>query len=221
MLKDFKDKKHQPITLKEIREQEAAEERRLRDAEEKKLRDAENALTGTHRKLFELEKAEVLAGRPDPGFVMPEQIKSRQMTVAKALKFATAESKRFAESHPEYYRCDKNSKIISDYLWSQGVQIPDFEAYEIAFERCRYLGILSERPEPVVEAPVEQPEVIEPEQKQDDGLTAGFDLVTGTPREYTQAEIWKMSSSDMKKAFKLWVTRDEDRRPLLKRSRYL
>jgi hypothetical protein len=47
VIKNFKDKKHQPITLKEIRDEEAAEKRRLCDAEEKKLRDAENALTRT------------------------------------------------------------------------------------------------------------------------------------------------------------------------------
>jgi hypothetical protein len=221
MIKNYKDPRHQPITAREIREQEDAEARRREEEAERPIREAEATLIETHRKLHELGKKAVVDGLPDPEFVMPEQIKTRRMTVAQALKFNEAESKRFVENHPEYYRCDKNSKIISDYLWSQGVQIPDFEAYEIAFERCRCLGILSERPEPVVEAPVEQPEEIEPEQKQDDGLTAGFDLVTGTPREYTQAEIWKMSSSDMKKAFKLWVTRDEDRRPLLKRSRYL
>ena len=72
MLKDYKDPRHQPITAREIREQEEAEERRLRDIEEKKTRDAEDALTDTHRRLHNLEKDEVLAGRPDPGWELPE-----------------------------------------------------------------------------------------------------------------------------------------------------
>jgi hypothetical protein len=220
MLKDYSDPRHRPITLKEIRDEEAAEQRRRQEAEEKKVRDAENALTANHRRLLDLNKKEVLAGRPDIDFQMPESVKARRMTVKQALKFNEAESQRFVDETPEYFRSDRNSKTITDYLWNQGVQIPDAEVYKLAFTRCRYLGLLEEKPEPVAEAPVEQPEVPEP-QKQEK-LTPGFDLVTGAPRDYTEAEIWKMSSSDLKKAFKMWVGKDgQDYRPRINRSMFI
>jgi hypothetical protein len=219
MLKDFKDKKHQPITLKEIREAEAAEERRLQEEAERPVKEATAAILDNHRKIAALAKNAVTSGKPDIDFVISDAIRNRRMTVKQALKFNEAESRRFVEDTPSYFRSDRNSKTITDYLWNQGIRIPDYEAYKLAYERCRYLGLLDERPEPAPEPVTVEP--IETEPKHNDALTAGFDLVTGTPREYTQAEIWKMSSSDMKKAFKLWVTRDEDRRPLLKRSRYL
>jgi hypothetical protein len=220
MLKDYSDPRHRPITAREIRDEEEAEERRLRDAEEQKTRDAENALTDTHRKLFELAKAEVLAGRPDPEFQMPEQIKTRRMTVAKALKFVEAESARFVEETPDYFRCDKNLKTMHDYLFAQGVQIPDAEAYKLAFDRCRYLGLLDEKPEPAPDPITVEPEPVETS-PQTEELTDGFDIETGEPRKYTQREIWKMSSLEYKKAFKLWYGKDGvDRTPTFHRSRY-
>jgi hypothetical protein len=154
---------------------------------------------------------------------MPEQIKTRRMTVAQALKFSEAESKRFVEENPDYsrFKCDTNSKVILDYLFQQGVQIPDVEAYKIAFERCRYLGLLLETepaPEPVT---VEQPEPA-PESQPTEELTPGWDIETGQPRQYSQREIHHMGADDYKKAFKLWHGSDGvDRRPLLNRSRYL
>jgi hypothetical protein len=212
--------KFKPVTLREIRQAEVAEEQRQRDTEEAKVREAETNLTATHQKIHELVKKAVVDGRPDPDFgEIPDRIRNRRMTVKQALAFNEAESRRFVEETPDYYRCDKNSKTITDYLWNQGVQIPDAEAYKLAFTRCRSLGLLVEpAPEPIT---VEQPEPNEPEQKQDDGSVDGFDLNSGEPRRFTQAEIWKMSSSDLKKAFKMWVGKDgEDRRALVKWSMY-
>jgi hypothetical protein len=222
MLKDYSDPRHRPITLREIRDEEAAEQRRRQEGEEKKVRDAENALTANHRRLLDLSKKEVLDGRPDPEFQIPESVKARRMTVKQALKFAEAESARFVAETSEYFRSDKNSTTITNYLFDQGVQIPDAQAYKLAFERCRYLGLLEEKLEVEPQTgPVEQPEVIAA-QPQDAGLTAGWDIETGEPRRYSQKEIWKMSSLDMKKAFRMWADKDgEDRRPKINRSMYL
>jgi hypothetical protein len=220
MIKNYKDPRHQPITAREIREQEDAEARRREEEAERPIRQATESLVETHRKLAAIAKAEIAAGRPDPGFEVPESVTSLRMTKTQANNFARSEAEQFVAETPDYFPCPHNVKAINEFLTALGVQIPNREIIKMAWERLRTFGFIKERTEsePVT---IQQPEPIEPEPKQNDALTAGFDLVTGTPREYTQAEIWKMSSSDMKKAFKLWVTRDEDRRPLLKRSRYL
>jgi hypothetical protein len=219
MIKNYKDPRHQPITAREIRQQEDAEARRREEEAERPIRQATEALVETHRKLAAIAKAEIAAGRPDPGFEVPESVTSLRMTKTQANNFARSEAEQFVAETPDYFPCPHNVKAINEFLEAQDVQIPNREVIKLAWERLRTFGFIKERPEPAPEPVTVEP--IETEPKQDDGLTAGFDLVTGTPREYTQAEIWKMSSSDMKKAFKLWVTRDEDRRPLLKRSRYL
>ena len=66
MLKDHNDPRHRPITYAQVLEEEREEERRRKEEQERPIRKAEAALNETHTKLYQLEKAEVEAGRPDP-----------------------------------------------------------------------------------------------------------------------------------------------------------
>jgi hypothetical protein len=220
-IKNYKDSRHQLITADQVRRELAEQERREQEERERPIREAEQQLTTTHRKLFELEKAEVLAHRPDPGFVMPD-FENRIMTVAKALKFVDAESARFVEDCPEYFASKRNKTTLLDYLWDQKIRIPDYDAFKLAFKRCQYFGLLEERPapEPASEPiPVEEPEPVDTTQTEE--LVDGWDLVTGEPTKYDSAAIWRMSSLEYKRAFKLWLGKDGvDRTPTFRRSRY-
>jgi hypothetical protein len=222
MLKDYSLKEHQPITFKEILEEEAAEERRRQEEVERPIREAEEIILKTHRKLHELGKQAALKGQPDPGYEIPESTKALRMTVAQAKTFVAAEAKRFVEETPEYFRCNENVETINNYLTAQGVNIPNFAAYQSAWERLRSFGLIKEHPpEPEPQTvPVEQP--VEPEEKQSDDLTPGWDPETGEERLFTAREIYQMDSETYRRCMKMWVDRDgTDRRPRIDRTMYL
>jgi hypothetical protein len=203
MLKDYSDPRHQPITMKEIIEEEKAEERRRQEEAERPIREAEETILKTHRKLHELGKQAALKGQPDPGFEIPESTKALRMTVAQAKKFVAAESKRFVEENPEYFRCDENVQTINNYLMAQGVNIPNTEVFKLAWERLRTFGLIKEhppQPEPPAPVPVEEPEPTEPP-KQDDGLIEGYDPETGLKKFWTKRQVFLMGSDLYKAAF--------------------
>lgn len=222
MLKDFRDKKHQPITAQQVREELAAEERRKREELEKPIRTAEAALTESHKKLYEFHKKEVQAGRPDPGWECPTDALDLSMSVDEAKRFVQEQSRIYCSQHPDYFPCEENFRVVMNYLCAQkpDVFIPTAACFELAVERLRLFGLIRERPEP--EPVVEQtPEQIEQEAPPQDQLTDGWDIQTGQPRKFTQREIHQMSSSEFKRAFRMWVTSDgEDRRAKFSRSRY-
>jgi hypothetical protein len=220
MLIDPHDPRRRPITAQSVRDEIEVEERRKQEEAERPIREAESQLIETHRKLYELQKKAVAENRPDPEFQMPERIKNRRMTVGQAKKFIESESKRFVAENPDYYPCDANLRTMSDWIYAQGIQIEDAETLTIAFDRCKYLGLLVERPEPEPQALPAEPETVEPT-KQDDGLVDGFDE-DGNPIRVSQATIWKMSSSQLKSFYRMWVTRDgTDRRPRINKSMYV
>ncbi|HKV92339.1 MAG TPA: hypothetical protein VJW20_07305 [Candidatus Angelobacter sp.] len=211
--------RYQPTTIKKVRAEEAEEQRRSEEDQQRPLREAEAQLTENHRKLFDLEKAEVIAGKKDMGWSIPASMAGKSMSLDEAKAFSSREAEAFVAEHPEFYKSKRNRDAVLDYLLTQGVMIADRHCYSQAVERLRHFGLLEEPPavEPQAAPVVEQPTEPEPV---NDGLTDGWDIQTGQPRKYTEREIEHMSSDDFKKAFRMWVTRDGDRRPKFSRSRY-
>jgi hypothetical protein len=226
LIKDFKDPRHQPISAKKIREQEREDERRRQEAAERPVREAEVQLIENHRKLHELGKKAVVDGRPDPGWVMPLAAVGLKMSLEKAQEFNAKEAELFVARHPEWHKTPENFRVIRDYLANQKVGIVTADCWEQAFERLTAFNLLEERPQPAPKpAPAKKSEALEPGQPPfevfDDGdLTPGWDQ-NGQPRNYTQREVHHMSADEYKRAFKLWVTREGDRRPRINRSMYL
>lgn len=199
-------------------------EDKTREAEERSVREAEAALNENYRKLFEFQKREVLAGRPDPGFEIGENLRNLSMPEPQAQAYAKRQADLFVVENPDYYRTRNNFEAIRDYLLRQGINIPTCEALKQAYERLRLFGLLDERPAPERPAPKTGPVVEQPEISSSSGskgeLVDGFDLDTGEPRKYSQREIWKMSSADLKRAFRMWHDGVQDRRPRFTRSRF-
>ena len=161
-------------------------------------------------------------GQPDPAWKMPDGAKELRMSVAEAKAYASEQSRLFVEHNPEYFPSAANVAAITKYLRDQtDVVIPNEECFRLAWLRLRDLGLIEERPAPapeVVPEPVPETSEVVPAETE---LVDGFDLTTGEPHRYSQAEIWKMSSGDMKKAFRMWTDRDgTDRRPKFTRGRY-
>jgi hypothetical protein len=178
-------------------------------------------LNETHRKLYELEKAEIETGRPDQAWAWPQSAVGLNMSVGAAREFAKREGEAFVAANPSYFPSKKNFETIVNYLSAQGVVIPTRDCFAQAVERLQHFGLLEERPAPSPEpTPVAQAQPIEETEAPPSDLVDGWDIETGQPRKYSEREINRMSSDEFKKAFKMWVTRDEDRRPKFNRSRY-
>ena len=140
------------------------------------------------------------------------------LSLGDAKAFNSKTARQFVDSTPEYYPSQKNYLTIREYLVTHRVGVVTVDCWKRAFERLNSFGLLEARPpEPV---PPVEPEPVEPA-PQTEELIAGFDIETGEPRTYTQREIWKMSSIDYRKAFKLYLGKDGiDRTPTFRRSRY-
>jgi hypothetical protein len=155
----------------------------------------------------------VLAGKPDPSWKIPASAAGLKMTIEQAREFAKTAAAQFVKENPEYHATMNNFEAIVSYLTTNGVEIPTSEVFKLAWLRLRELSLIEEleRSEPAKEPePETQPSEPIPAETE---LVDGFDLETGEPRRYSQAEIWKMSSGDLKKAFRMWTDREGDRRP--------
>ena len=124
------------------------------------------------------------------------------MSLAEAQRFNTAEALKFSESTSEFYPSEKNRKTILDYLQANSVQIADAQCYRAAWERCLFLGLLEERPEP---EPVEvrtEPE-IDPAEARRQALEKyhseiiGFDPRTG--QQLTAYLLDRLSADDYRR----------------------
>lgn len=193
-----------------FREEEAAKEqeaeRHRQEEEQRRLSEAEAALTTSHRKLVEFQKNEVLAGRSDPDFEMPESTQKLRMSIDQGLEFVAKSGRAFVAETPEFFNSPRNIQTITSYLDAQGVRLPDVPALNLAFERCSCLGLLEERPESstVLEPASPEPAPAEPVPESDDLVDGvdGFDIKTAEPRRYSQREVWQMDSTTFRKAFR-------------------
>jgi hypothetical protein len=157
----------------------------------------------TAEKEREKDRETVLAGKPDPGWKIPAIRSGQNMSVAEEKTFVREQARLFAENNSEFLPSKENFNNILDYLWTQGVSTPHKEALKAAWLRLRELGLIEERPapEPAPEpTPIEEP----PSETPGDYEVSGFDPEKGTPRKFTQREIWKMDSNTYRKAFKAW-----------------
>jgi hypothetical protein len=208
--------------MKDILEEARAEEERKREQAERPIREAAQKLNENHRKLFDLEKAEVIAGRPDPSWELPASAAGLSMSVDEAKAFVQREAEAYRDEHPEYYPSPKNFDAIKGYLSVQHVAIPNKECFALAVERLTRFGLLEERPTPAQSLEIEEQHAPNlPTEAPSSDLVDGWDIESGEPRKYSEKEIWQMSSSDLKKAFRMWAEKDGiDRRPKFNRSRY-
>ena len=135
-----------PDTIRQREEQQRKEEQ-AKEAQFQALKDDTIRLTS---ELLQAEKAEIVAGRLDPSFVLPESAAGLRMSKQQAIEFNKKSSEEFVNSCPEYaaFKNRQSWETIRDYILAQGVMIATAEVFRIAFERCRDLGLLTENPQP-------------------------------------------------------------------------
>jgi hypothetical protein len=215
--KDLSNKKYHPVTMKDVIDEEWAEEQRKREEAERPIKEAAAKLTETHRKLIEIGREAFRKQKPDPEWLTPASAFGLSMSLEKAKKFVASESQRFVNENPSFFRCDETKDMIFDYIFYQKpeIKVPNADCFRAAWLRLKELGLIKEKPEevsPTVEAEPEF-EPVEP-QSSDARFVDGWDIVTGEPRKYSQREIHHMSADQYRHAFKLYG----DRGPSMRRS---
>ena len=159
----------------------------------------------------EAEKQEVLAGRKDPSFVLPEHMKNARMNLEDAKEFMCKEADKFRDTCEEFrqFNTPENRELLFTYLQNQGVNLADADTFREAFFRLRDLGLfLNERePEPVPAAQSEpqQPTVNLSIERQSAPQSVKYIGIDG--HEYTEREVYRMSSTELKQTFGLYGPR--------------
>lgn len=199
--------------LKQFRSKERAEfEDALdREEEDKRLAPIRAAQAEQSRLLTQIhdaEKQEVLAGRLDPGFTVPESVAGKRMSIKEASEFNSSEGAKFKANTPEFYPSNKNIRTLLDYLLQQNVYIADEATFRAAFERLRSLGLLEERPtepEPVTvmqsETQQSDPDA-ERERKRQEYFTKP--VVNYAGKDYSQADLDRLSADEYRRVVGLY-----------------
>ena len=203
------------LEIRAFNEQEAAEQRAA-DAPrlEAERRNAERVAVlqsehqNTLRQLRSLERERVSTGEDDAFQVDPDTvgpnngIKPDQVASWQAAQFTT-----FISNNPGYYRCDENGAAISDYLERNcpGLKLISAKQLEAAYKRLSEFGLLKERPAPTPKpAPVQsKPAPAEPKKPKAE-LIDGWDITSGEPRKWTPRELDRLSSTDYRRALRLY-----------------
>lgn len=147
----------------------------------------------------------VNAGSRDPGWRTPASCLALKMTFDQAKAFAKSQAEEFCEQNPDYYPTRKNFETITGYMLAQGIQIPNAETFQSAWERLRSLGFIEERPAPVLEPepiPVEQPEPSAEELRQQRRQDYVTKIVVTDPRTgegYTEYQLDRLSADEYRR----------------------
>jgi len=193
---------------------------KVQDDEElqRPIKQAAAHLERTAGALVRMQRSNLIDIR-DPEFFVTPGLESISMEWDAAQDFIKQEATAFVQETPEYYGCQKNFEIMSDYMLRNGATIVDRAMWKIAFEKFKAVGLLDERPEPetVVESVEVEPDLDLPSRlplsyqhpsgwkRESDGTQGGYDLSTGEPRVYTAFEIERMTADEYKRVFRLSI----------------
>jgi len=181
-----------------------------RQKEEAPIRAAQAEQNRLLVELREAEKQEVIAGRKDPAFVIPESASGKRMSLSAAKEFAAKEARRFYDTCEEFrerFNTPDNRDAICNYLIVQEMAIPDVECFRVAFERLRDLGLLTENAvEPQPTPAIEPGETPDPEQERERKRQEYFTkpVLNHTGKDYSQAELDRLSADEFRRVAGLY-----------------
>ena len=184
--------------LRRFREEEEARERAEREERERPIREAEAKLNATAQKLRELEIQVLTTGEDPDLFIDPTVAPGVTMTPAQAKELNARSFAEYRDNHPEFYRCDENAALVSEYFNRSGIRLVTLPMVEALVNRLRDAGLLKEAPVPepgLVAEPESEPETV----AQAEGLD-GIDPDTGEPRHYSDFEVSRMSADEYRRA---------------------
>lgn len=201
--------------LKAFRSRERAEFEDTIEREEREKAEAPiKAAQAEHNRLLaqirDAEKQEVIAGRKDPAFVIPESVSGKRMSLETAQEFAANEAVKFRESCEEFrekFNTPENRQAICDYLIAQEVAIPDAACFQFSFERLRDLGLLTEKPVEPAAAPTVEPEPVADSQEKRERKRQEYftkPVLNFAGKDYSQADLDRLSADEFRKVAGLY-----------------
>jgi hypothetical protein len=147
----------------------------------------------------------VLAGKPDPSWkIIPASAAGLKMTKDKIQDYVRQQAELFVKHNEEYFRSAANVEAIFKYLSEQGVRIPDEECIKAAWLRLRELGMIEERPAPMLEPtpesqePQPDPEQLS-EQKRNEYRTKVIVTDPRTGQSYTEYQLDRLPADEYKR----------------------
>ena len=190
------------LSLRAERERLAAEERAERERIEAPIRVAEQKLKATHLELIKVYRSRLLGEVCDSDAFCDPAVADVRMTAKQADEFNRDEFRRYLNTHPDTFVNDELLERLGAYFDVNGLRIVSAQMIENLIERYREAGLLPERPAPESELePVAEPE--SPESPKP-GLIDGWDLESGEPRKWTPRELDRLSSTDYRRALRLY-----------------
>jgi hypothetical protein len=144
-------------------------------------------------------------GQPDTNhWKIPAGAAGLKMTIEQATAFARQQGKQFVEHNPEYFPSAANVAAVTKYLTAQNVTIPTEECLKLAWLRLRELGMIEERPAPLLEP---APESQEPqpdseelrEQKRNEYRTKVVVTDPRTGQDYTEYQLDRLPADEYKR----------------------
>lgn len=191
-----------------------AEEQRSADAA-KREEEKRQSVRERQRKFV----AESVAAGPDPLFagVDPETIEGRiSVPVNQVGTWNKNEADKFKQNCPDYCVCPENFEALAGYLErnAPGLVLVSAKQLEAAFRRLQSLGLLKEHPVVTSQPEPEKSkatavnlEIAPPsDPNSPDAVVDGWDLESGAPRKWANRELDKLSSTDYRRALRLYST---------------
>jgi hypothetical protein len=166
-----------------------------------KVRSDEAVEAETERKQV---REAVLVGRPDPSWKIPASAVGLKMTIEQATEYARKQAELFVEHNHDYFASAANFAATTKYLIGQNVTIPTEDCFKLAWLRLRELGLIEERPAPLLEP---APESQEPqpnadqlrEQNRNEYRTKVVVTDPRTGQDYTEYQLDRLPADEYKR----------------------
>lgn len=212
---------YQPMSQREriaLRARREAEEQERHEAERprleaerrtsEKIAQAEEQLRTTASQLARAKRDQIANGMDDEFVVDPATMTGTGIPPSEVDAWHQSQFAEFLQNNPGYFKCDENASALTSYLMRNcpGLVLISATQLTAAYKRLSEYGLLRQRPAPqpapqskevnLTIAPSQSP------QKQHSVIYEGWDE-DGNPRQYSDREVSKWSSGEMKRRLRL------------------
>lgn len=185
------------------------EEHREEEERQRPIKEATEQLNAMHREIAKIQ-ADTLTNDKvlDADLWIDPTVDGIEMKKSEAAKFNKYHLTLFAEEHPNIAGTERNARLLVNYFEKHGLHIVTFQMLERLFQRLVAAGVFFDEkpapePEPMDYSKRDPVEVrIAPPVKPQPVTYRGWDE-DGNEREYTEREVSRWSSSEMKRRLRL------------------
>jgi hypothetical protein len=196
------------LSLRQFREEYAAEEAAKQAESDRPLREAEAQYQETSKAIANARRERLVRGLD---LDLEEYVPDEKLTELEALVQGERETEFFLIFNQWFYPCPENSRLLMDYVARNGrSRSITRELLETVATKMRDYGLLKERPAEPTPATAQtdmhfHSETIEPSiaERPKSETFLGWDVATGQQKEYSTLEVNRMSGDQYMRAFRL------------------